>query len=220
MKNHGYIYILTNPSFPDYIKIGYATNIEKRLEELNRSECIPFAFRVYATYEVETTLSDKKVHGIIDQLNPNLRSIETFNGKKRVREFYAMSPEEAFSLLRAMAEIHNCTDKLNLVQPTAAEKKDEAVAEEIEKTTRGEFFSFEKCHIPKGAVLEYVKDSSITCTVVDDRKIEYHGEIMYMTTLAKMLTGKKTGIAGPIFFKYNGKNLQEYYNEFQAKDND
>ena len=112
MKNHGYIYILTNPSFENYIKIGYATNIEKRLEELNRSECIPFAFRVYATYEVETTLSDKKVHGIIDQLNPHLRSIETFNGKKRVREFYAMTPEEAFSLLQAMAEIHNCTDKL------------------------------------------------------------------------------------------------------------
>lgn len=217
MKNHGYIYILTNPSFPDYIKIGYATDTEKRLEELNRSECIPFAFRVYATYEVETTLSDKKVHGIIDQLNPNLRSIETFNGKKRVREFYAMSPEEAFSLLQAMAEIHNCTDKLKLVQPTAADKKDEAVAEEIEKTTRGEFFSFEKCHIPKGAVLEYVKDGSVTCTVFDDRKIEYHGEIMYMTTLAKMLTGKKAGIAGPIFFKYNGKNLQEYYNEFQVK---
>ena len=82
MKNHGYIYILTNPSFENYIKIGYATNIEKRLEELNRSECIPFAFRVYATYEVETTLSDKKVHGIIDQLNPHLRSIETFNGTR------------------------------------------------------------------------------------------------------------------------------------------
>ncbi len=217
MKNHGYIYIFTNPSFPDYIKIGYATDIEDRLEQLNRSECIPFAFRVYATYEVETTLSDKKVHGIIDQLNPNLRSIETFNGKKRVREFYAMSPEDAYSLLQAMAEIHNCSNKLKLVQPTAAEKKDEAVAEEIEKTNRGELFSFEKCHIPKGTVLEYVKDSSITCTVVDDRKIEYHGEIMYMTTLAKILTGKKSGIAGPIFFKYNGKNLQEYYNEFQAK---
>lgn len=34
MKNLGYIYILTNPSFPDYVKIGYATDIEKRLEEL------------------------------------------------------------------------------------------------------------------------------------------------------------------------------------------
>ena len=43
---------------------------------------------------------------------------------------------------------------------------------------------------------------------------------MYMTTLVKMLTGKKNGIAGPIFFKYNGKNLQEYYNEFQTTESD
>lgn len=25
MTNKGFIYILTNPSFPDYVKIGYAT---------------------------------------------------------------------------------------------------------------------------------------------------------------------------------------------------
>lgn len=32
----GVIYILTNPSFPDYVKIGYADNIDKRLKQLNR----------------------------------------------------------------------------------------------------------------------------------------------------------------------------------------
>lgn len=62
----GYIYILTNPSFPQYVKIGYADNVENRLAQLNRSECIPFAFRVYATYEVQSRLSDMKVHAIID----------------------------------------------------------------------------------------------------------------------------------------------------------
>lgn len=36
-KKAGVIYILTNPSFPDYVKIGYATNIENRLKQLNRS---------------------------------------------------------------------------------------------------------------------------------------------------------------------------------------
>lgn len=52
METKGVIYILTNPSFPEYVKIGYADDIKKRLKQLNRSECIPFAFRVYATYEV------------------------------------------------------------------------------------------------------------------------------------------------------------------------
>ena len=108
----GVIYILTNPSFPEYVKIGYADDINKRLNQLNRSECIPFAFRVYATYEVNSRLSDLKIHAIIDKLNPNLRSIDNFNGQKRIREFYAMSPEDAYSILEAIAEIHGCADKL------------------------------------------------------------------------------------------------------------
>lgn len=37
MKEHGCIYILTNPSFPEYVKIGYATNLEAAYELL---ECI------------------------------------------------------------------------------------------------------------------------------------------------------------------------------------
>ena len=95
----GVIYILTNPSFPEYVKIGYADDIDARLNQLNRSECIPFAFRVYATYEVNNRLVDLKLHDLIDRLNPTLRSIETFNGKQRKREFYAMSPESAYALL-------------------------------------------------------------------------------------------------------------------------
>lgn len=57
-NSKGYIYILTNPSFPDYVKIGYADNVNNRLQQLNNSECTPFAFRVYATYEVDSRLSD------------------------------------------------------------------------------------------------------------------------------------------------------------------
>ena len=81
MADHiGYIYILTNPSFPQYVKIGYADDVERRLAQLNRSECIPFAFRIYATYEVQSRLSDLKVHSIIDKLNPNLRTIDDVKG--------------------------------------------------------------------------------------------------------------------------------------------
>ena len=91
-EKQGVIYILTNPSFPEYVKIGYANDINRRLQQLNRSECIPFAFRVYATYEVSSRLSDLKIHSIIDKLNPNLRSVESFNGKQRVREFLRYEP--------------------------------------------------------------------------------------------------------------------------------
>lgn len=49
----GVIYILTNQSFPEYVKIGYADDVDRRLEQLNRSECIPFAFRLYSYYKVQ-----------------------------------------------------------------------------------------------------------------------------------------------------------------------
>ena len=102
----GVIYILTNPSFPQYVKIGYATDVKQRLDELNRSSAVPFAFRVYATYEVDSALSDKKLHSILDKLNPELRSTEEVDGKRRIREFYAMTPEDAYAILEAIAEIN------------------------------------------------------------------------------------------------------------------
>lgn len=40
---------------------------------------------------------------------------------------------------------------------------------------------------------------------------------MYTTTLAKMLTGRKHAVNGPMYFTYNGKNLSAYYDEFQGK---
>jgi len=41
----GVIYIMTNPSFPEYIKIGYADDIQDRLRVLNSNPGVPFAFR-------------------------------------------------------------------------------------------------------------------------------------------------------------------------------
>lgn len=52
--SQGYIYIMTNPSFEEYVKIGYAKDVKQRLDELNHSSAVPFAFRVYATYEADS----------------------------------------------------------------------------------------------------------------------------------------------------------------------
>ena len=37
MKRKGVIYILTNPAFPQYVKIGYAYDIENRLRLLTEA---------------------------------------------------------------------------------------------------------------------------------------------------------------------------------------
>ena len=130
----GVIYVLTNPSFPEYVKIGYADNLERRLKEFNNSSCLPFAFRVYCVYEVDDRLTDKKLHSMIDKLNPDLRAIETFDGKPRVREFYNMSADDAYELLGCIASISGTVEKLKKIDPTGHEIKDEKLAKDFQES--------------------------------------------------------------------------------------
>lgn len=135
-SKEGYIYILTNPSFPNYVKLGYADDVEKRVKELNRSECTPFAFRIYATYKVHSRLKDLDLHNLIDKLNPTLRSKDNVDGKVKIREFYAMTKEEAYDLLSAIANINGLTENLMLWNETKEAKEDEKAAQQIEKISK------------------------------------------------------------------------------------
>ncbi len=211
----GYIYILTNPSFPQYVKIGYATDVKQRLDELNRSSAVPFAFRVYATYEVDSALSDKKLHSVLDKLDPELRSQEEVDGKKRIREFYAMTPEDAYSILEAIAEINGYKHRLKKWKATAEEQRDEQTAQEISEAHQERMapFTFSMCNIAVGEEIEFWRSSTepsgIMCTVADDKHVEYEGQQWSLTALAKHLLGTKGAIAGPRYFKYKGEWLND-----------
>ena len=205
MNNTGVIYILTNPSFPEYVKIGYANDVERRLKELNRSECTPFAFRLYAYYEVSTRLSDIKIHDLIDKLNPNLRSIDDIEGKKRIREFYAMDAEEAYSILESIATINGLKDKLHKVQPTSEETAEEKEANSV----RLDAFKFSMCGLKEGDELEFINDNSKKCYVINDKKVKYEGEEYSLSSLARKLLEKSYQVAGPHYFKYNGEILSD-----------
>ncbi len=133
MTNTFYIYILTNQSFPDLVKIGYTSDIERRLKSLNSSEAVPFAFRLYAYYEASERLSDVKVHDMIDKINPSLRSVDNLNGKKRTREFYKMTKENAYNVLDCIAYCSGTEDKLHLMEDFD-EKVTKEEAESIDKT--------------------------------------------------------------------------------------
>ena len=213
----GVIYILTNPSFPEYVKIGYANDIEKRLKQLNRSEAIPFAFRVYAVYNVTSRLTDLELHRLIDKLNPELRAIDTFDGKERVKEFYAMSPEDAYELLECIAKISGTEDRLQRLTPEGHEVLDEQIAEEVRETAKRGPFRFGTYNIPVGSELVFVDDESIRVTVVDDRRIKYEGEITSVSALAQKLKGFDHPVQGALWFTYNGKKLTDIRDQFESK---
>lgn len=210
----GVIYILTNPSFPEYVKIGYADDVEKRLNQLNRSECTPFAFRLYATYDVPDRLADKKLHSLLDMFDANLRAIDELNGKKRVKEFYAMSPEKAFHALELIAELTDTTDRLTLHQKTAKEQSDDELANSIRRPK----FSFKALGIKPGEYLEYIHDSKIKVKVLDDdRLVEYQGKECHLSNLAQQLLGKPFRVQGPLYFSYKGEVLTDLRDRLENK---
>lgn len=45
----GYIYIMQNPAFPKFVKIGYADDVERRRKELSGT-VVPTEYEIVATY--------------------------------------------------------------------------------------------------------------------------------------------------------------------------
>ena len=218
----GYIYILTNPSFPVFMKIGYADDVEKRLKELNRSECTPYAFRLFAYYEVNHRLTDLKIHNIIDKLNPNLRSIDNINGKKRIREFYAMSAEDAYDILYAIAEINGMENKMHLMKETPTQKKENETINQIQEEARQKLrrFSFAELGIKPGEILTFIKDSTITVEVIDDRKVSYNGQTTTLSNVTYELLHKGNSNAqynGAKYFSYHDKTIYDLWKEHEQR---
>lgn len=202
----GYIYVLTNPSFPEYVKIGYADNVDARVVQLNRSECTPFAFKKYAVLPVANRLADKNVHKLIDRFKPELRAKENVNGKIRVREFFAMTAQEAVEILDTIGGIYGETPQL--FEQTVEEKHDQEIAEKAAiASERKSPFSFFKCGIKEGELITYIHDANITCTVANDREINYNGKLTSLSALAKKLLNRKSGVQGTLHFAYNGEIL-------------
>ena len=80
-QNKGYIYILTNPSFPDYVKIGYADDVVSRVKHLNQTECTPYAFRIYATYTTEKRCIGRGMF-IADGIITRAKAVKKFTSKR------------------------------------------------------------------------------------------------------------------------------------------
>ena len=109
-EKSGFIYVLTNESFhrDNWVKIGYAEDVEKRVKELSGTS-VPLPYEVYCTYEIPRIKGvkdpDKLLHDLITKLNPSLRITPN-------REFFEMLPWDAYDMLFAIAQMHGRIDKL------------------------------------------------------------------------------------------------------------
>lgn len=200
----GYIYIMTNPALKGMVKIGYATDVELRRQQLSTT-ALPYDYEIYATYETPGKLEDKKLHKLIDKLNPDLRVSKN-------REFFIMSPEDAYELLESIAIISGSVDKLKRTDDPSSD-----IYMQRKQTVKKPAINFAECGIPVGAELVCTEDDSIRPVVVDERKVRYRDEITSLSAIMEEV--KKTKhIAGPSYFTFNGEPIVDIANRTQWKD--
>lgn len=223
----GAIYILVNPAFPQYVKIGYADDVEKRIKILSSSSGLPDPFHCYATYKVKKRLEDLQLHKLIDTLDPDLR--HTSN-----REFYEMSTEKAYGILSAIAQINGDENLLETnpfsdpyfseaayAAPTEGKRKPKE--KETEAKQRAGRLTFEELGIPVGAELSFREDPTIKVYVADEKSgVRYDGTVYKASAAVREIKNRLgTGIASGsyqdgLFFLYEGETLVQRRDRMQA----
>lgn len=131
-KIQNVIYILTNPQYPGYIKIGYASDLKARVASLNTGALVEFS--PYAVYETDLQNADREVHAIIALLNPILRASKfSSKGQGKLKEFFKLEPEEAYDLLCRIAKISGQTKECYRVTSDFKKVEDDIVEDDATK---------------------------------------------------------------------------------------
>ena len=189
------VYILTNPAFPDYIKIGRTTNLKQRLLSLD-STSLPLPFECYYAAKVDDS---KKVEKLLHQ------SFDKYRVRSN-REFFELLPENAKSALQ-LANGKEVTPDHDIVETSEDQR---ALNNARSKRER---FRFSLLNIPPGTILTFAKDSEIICEVIDDRLVKFRDEEMSLTASALIIIHEMgydwSKISGPAFWQYNGVSLYD-----------
>ena len=194
MKEPGYVYILTNPSFKeDWVKIGKSSRpVNVRSKELDNT-AVPLPFEIFATIRtVKFNEVEKLIHKTIDRLT-DLRI-------RQNREFFNIQPQIALDILRdisttiddAFIELYHNNQPIK----EAAEVQDE----EPHNIQIGETVVF----TPK----------NIKVKVASDNQVEYEGRIYKLSPftaafLPDEMRNASDAYQGPKYFTYNGRPLDE-----------
>lgn len=190
------VYLLTNPTMPDLVKIGRTKDLEERLRQLSTHSGVPVPFECFYACEVADSVKvEKALHDAFGDHRINSR-----------REFFRLNPDRAVAILELVA-IKDAT-----LAAEVAEDQAELDALHREQTRR-EQFRFSMVDIAPGSLLTFSKDDEITATVVDDKRINFQGEITSTSAAATRLLHQigwtLRAAQGPLYWVYEGETLAE-----------
>lgn len=194
------VYILTNEAMPGLIKIGRTNGeVSERVRQLDTTP-IPLPFECF--YAAEVTDADRVEKAIHEAFGDHR--------VRKNREFFKLSPDKPKAIIELLC-LKNVTPGIEIF----SEPDDQEAVGEAKK--RRNAFSFPMAGIKPGAILQSVFDDSITCTVTGERSVEFRGQKDSLSNSALTIAHEKglgwSAIAGPDYWKYEGKTLSELREE-------
>ena len=198
------VYVLENAEMPGLIKIGITSgDVAKRMRELDTTS-VPVPFECFYAAEVEDAArTERAIH-------------EAFGDHRvrKTREFFRLSPDKAKAIIELLCK-NNVTPGKVTSEPGDEEAQNEA------KKRRAKF-NFGSVGIKPGTVLQSVFDDTITCVVKDDRRVEFRGNEHSLSSSALDIAHEKgfgwSAIAGPDYWKHDGKTLSELREEKSSEE--
>lgn len=195
-SDHCIVYVLTNEAMPDYIKIGTTRrNIGQRMRDLYTS-AVPVPFECHYAAEVEITKNvEKTLHRAFNKYRVN-----------KNREFFEIEPDAAADIIRMVA-IKEVTPKDDIIETT----DDKEAIQRLEQ--RASRFSFKMVAIIPGTILAFKNDDTLTCKVIDNRRVEYNGETTSLSSAALSALQQQgfnwKSAQGAQYWMYEGKSLKD-----------
>jgi hypothetical protein len=193
METLDIVYIFTNRGMPGLCKIGYTTrnDVKERAKELYTTG-VPYPFQIYYACQV---VNGKKIEKTLHKLFDDQRVNDN-------REFFETEPEKVILALQLASPLD--------VTPRETEYLTTDEIKEIQNVEKKRLsnFTFEQANIPIGSILNFCRDSEITCTVYSDNTVIYNDQIMSLTEAAR-----NTGLIpyyelqGPKFWLYEDEPL-------------
>ena len=209
MKEPGYVYILTNPSFrEDWVKIGKSSRpVDVRSKELDNT-AVPLPFEIFATMKtVKYNEVEKLVHKTIDRLT-DLRI-------RQNREFFNVAPQLALDIFRDIASTIDDAE-VTLYEDSKPMNEDTHKESQKREVKRARF-KFSMCDIKIGELITFIP-TGIQVKVASDDSIEYQGRIYKLspfvgTFMPEEQRNTSGAYQGAKYFSYNGKVLDEIRKE-------
>ncbi|MEO9652048.1 MAG: GIY-YIG nuclease family protein [Roseobacter sp.] len=153
------VYVLINPAFENYVKVGKTTNLEQRLRQLDNTS-VPLPFRCVYAVEVE---DDAQVERLVHQAFADHRTRST-------REFFEIDPQRVIAALK-LARGRDVTPKADIAE-------DEEGVKALEKATRKprKTYKFSDAGLKVGDTITYAQNDQITAQVINEKKVLFEGE--------------------------------------------